>query len=233
MTQPKVIVLDFDGVIVDSESGKREAWSTLFRTMHDPAGFSWSGVDTPPLIAQALEIWIDGEAKGSRYEIIEHIMDGARYPKTSERVRLYADAYTKLAEELIEQSGMADDTRDVLAALSARFPLYMNSGTPQEALTSIVEKLGIDAYFRKVLGKNPANRDTSKVDNLRIAAQDESVSPSEVLFIGDLESDYRAAQSFGCAFIRFSGSSYGKKKEWDSPTPHMITRLSEIAHFLS
>ena len=223
----RVIVFDFDGVIVDSEGAKRAAWHGLLKTTKDQNGFSWKNLDHDVLIKEAHRVWIDGTAKGSRFEIIEHMMDAAGYPKSKEMIDWYAEAYNRLVQEAVLAAGIAPETHKTLETLSRRYPLYLNSGTPEEALRESADALGIHALFKDVLGKTSEKRDKSKVRNIEIAAQREGAAIDATLFVGDAVSDYKAALEAKCRFIRFTGFD-AEQKNWDEGNPPEIQTLAEL-----
>jgi phosphoglycolate phosphatase-like HAD superfamily hydrolase len=227
----KVIVLDFDGVIVDSEQGKRDAWQGLFTDSPDPWGFSWSGINTDELVGEAMQKWIHGSAAGSRYEIISHVMDAAQYPKSEDRIREYANRYDARVQTLVRHTGISKETESALASLSQLVPLYLNSATPEDNLRESVRTLGISGYFKDVLGKSPGRYENSKIENLRIASSREGVPLGNVLYVGDAESDFRAAEKAGSQFVRFTGFPQ-KNLAWILEAPHSISHLSELHHFL-
>ncbi len=231
-TNIRLLVLDFDGVIVDSEGTKRTAWPMLFASVKDPQGFSWSEHDTERLIEEAHVAWVYGTAKGSRYEIIEHIMDAVGYPKSKMMIDWYANGFDALIQKAILERGVSTEERGALETLASMLPLYLNSATPEEALKRSVETLGITSMFREVLGKTIEKRDRSKLENLAIAAGKESARPDETLFIGDAESDYRAAREFGAAFIRFAKFEYGRDKQWEQKAPLVIKSLAGLVPLL-
>jgi phosphoglycolate phosphatase-like HAD superfamily hydrolase len=224
----KLIILDFDGVIIDSEKLKRDAWITLLEVTDDPVGFSWGSHDPRVLIQNAYETWIDGAQRGSRYEIIDHMMYEAGYPKSDSSVSWYAKKYNDIVQRGITETGVSFHTRKTLKSLSQHYPLYLNSATPEKNLKESLDVLTIAEYFKEALGKTTLKRENSKVENIQHAAQSEHATMDETLFVGDSESDFDAARECGCQFIRYKEFSFGKEKMWHPEASHSISNLDEL-----
>ena len=225
------LVLDFDGVIIDSESGKQNAWFDVLKTDADPAGFSWTTFDSEKLIQAAHAAWIEGTARGSRYDIIEHMMDAVGYPKTKKLIQWYADRYAEIVRVSVFSKEVSDDARKALDELSKKVPLYLNSATPEKELKTVMMELGLEKYFKGILGKAPERYENSKVQNLELVSQKENIPVEDILFVGDAESDYLAARTAKTQFVRFK--SFSNEKTWNPEAPRSITRLSELLHFLA
>lgn len=223
----RVLVFDFDGVIVDSEGAKRAAWYELLKGARDPNGFSWENTDHDALITEAYRVWINGTAKGSRFEMIAHMMDAVKYPKTKEAIEWYAEEFNRLVQEAILKAGVLPETTSALEALFARFPLYLNSGTPEAALLQSARALHIEHFFKAILGKTEERKEKSKVQNIMRAMTCENASPAETVFVGDAVSDYKAALEAGCLFIRYTAFD-PKREEWREGNPMQVTSLAQL-----
>jgi len=188
----RVIVFDFDGVIVrDSEFFKQEAWAAIF-SIYD---------------GKATEYFHEAEAKygggrdGDRYEILRHIF--ARLAEPGDRipslVKAGAAAFNAYVERKILEVGVEPSDRRVLEDLSKRYPLYINSATPEKELKQTVARLKLDCIFKGVFGYP-----SKKVENLKLVQQSENVKPQSILFVGDGERDYEAAREFDCHFMGYA-----------------------------
>ena len=73
--------------------------------------------------------------------------------------------------------------------------LFVNSATPLDHLTKLLQLRGMEAYFHGVFGA-PAG----KVENLAAIQRREHVPFARMLMVGDGEDDRLAAREVGCAF---------------------------------
>lgn len=193
----KTLVVDFDGVIVRrSEFFKQETW---------PIVFSAYGASYLPHFKKA-EQKFGGGRGGDRFDILRETYRGLGVPE--EKIKALVEAGGRVFDNYV-QAKIAEDGADaevvrVLEKLSARIPIYVNSATPVDALERTIANLGIAHLFRSVLGQP-----LSKVENFRLAATAEKCAPGEILFIGDSDSDVKAAQEFVCQFIGYANECNG------------------------
>ena len=211
----KVIIFDFDGVIVDSADLKDRAWFQIFAD-YDSLDHDF-GIRS--IIEKAKEKYSQG--RGSRFNILREIFTNLKLPATrlDGLIEDYSQKYNKLVQEGINQRNVSPETEGVLKSLFQKYPLYINSATPTENLQESLEHLKLNHYFRGCFGQ-PA----SKVDNLRRITQNEGVVASEVLFIGDSPGDYQAAEEFQCHFIALAN----KFNQWPEGNFKIIHSLNQI-----
>ena len=185
----RTIVFDFDGVLIDSNALKRDAWFLLF-----PGTI---------MSASRLEAILD-EIKDTRYDILERIAIelGVVPEKRDAWVQRYADLYGATVERHIGKCGVSQEVRLVLERLSGRLPLFINSRTPEDALRRTVEMLKILDWFHGVYG---APR--SKVENMRRIMDQIDTTADGILFVGDDQADAVAAGEFGCGFVGLKTSA--------------------------
>jgi phosphoglycolate phosphatase-like HAD superfamily hydrolase len=189
MARLRSVVFDFDGVLVDSNAVKRNAYFQIF------AGTGASD----ELIGQTLL----SQGDGDRYQIIAAILAGmvAAGLLAAERagtgaVSELAAAYNGICEEYAASCAAIGGAEEALRALDERYGLYVNSATPEEPLRRIVARRGWAPHFRAVLG-----RPRSKAENLGLAMAREGCGPDATLLVGDGRHDLAAARLVGCHFI--------------------------------
>lgn len=182
----KVIVFDFDGVIIDSEVIKQDGYRLMFSDF---------GEDVPEnILAYSREIQNNGIS--GRRNIIQSIMRFLK--KNDEDTDIYVRRYSDAVRSRLIKISISAEVRDVLQMLCEKYPLYINSLTPDNELILIVENIGVCSTFTQVLGSS-----NTKIENLKNICQREEVSPDEILFIGDSIGDENAAYEFGCNFLMF------------------------------
>lgn len=203
----KAIVFDFDGVIVDSNRFKRDAWFEVF----------------PPEEGVSAElikrVW--ARIKQTRYDIIRAIFTELGRPteEVERAVIHYAEVYNRVVQSGLAHIGFMPGTAEALEGLARTHRLYVNSATPEDALKQTCRNLGIDKYFEDIYGV-PG----TKEENLRKVMAREVITGEEVLMVGDGESDRDAAVSCQCFFA-------GIPNEWNewkgTPFP-LIESIAEV-----
>ncbi len=182
----RVIVFDFDGVIVPSEPLKQSGYERIFSEFGEQVPFA--------AIAAARK---DAAAHKSRVDVIRAILVAMHYGGDLEAaVSEYVARYGRVVDEPIRRLVVREESRALLERLFATYPLYINSNTLDEPLHETLRVFDIEKFFTGVYGAS-----MSKLDSLRQIAAHEKAAPGEIVFIGDGEGDRAAATEFGCRFI--------------------------------
>jgi phosphoglycolate phosphatase-like HAD superfamily hydrolase len=180
----KVIVFDFDGTLVQSNQLKYDAYFELFPKddSHDE------------IIRRILNV----SYEESRYVILEKILrelaesvDGLK-----ERVKILAAQYNDIVVEGAKICPECSDATGVLQQLSNSHPLYLSSTTPEEALRDIVNFRGWAGYFQDIFGYP-----RKKPETLQEIMKREQIDASQLLVVGDGNSDRNSAENVGCDFF--------------------------------
>ena len=184
----KIVVFDFDGVIVDSNYVKRNAWFEIFP-------------ESLGITDEEIEKILDLKGGETRFVILREVFKKKGIIEGEEMERLVNEYAEKFDEQV--QSGIIfmPEVKETLPRLAAQAVLYVNSATPHESLRTLVKRLGIFHYFKDVLGNPGVKNDDSKKENLQLIIKLEKITAQEILFIGDHEIDHAAAQAIGCRFI--------------------------------
>src|SRR3989338_7075205 len=117
----KVIVFDFDGVLVDSNRLKREAWFKLF---------------APEEVSDELIMDVLEKVKATRYDILREIFMRLGKPEgeIESLVSQYAGRYNDIVQAGIFSMGLNPWAEEILSNLKPKFNLYLNSATSEEVL---------------------------------------------------------------------------------------------------
>ncbi|MDP3772340.1 MAG: HAD hydrolase-like protein [bacterium] len=195
----KAVIFDFDGVLVDSNRFKRDAWFEVF--------LESEGI-TRGMIEEVL-----GRVTQTRYDILREIfrVRGGAAGGADAFVEKYAKRYDELVQKGMAGGILVPEARGVLEFLAPRYRLYINSATPEAALQDSVKMLGIVGYFDGVFGYHAAYGDavTGKLENGKKVLALEKISGKEAAFVGDGEADRVAAMELGCFFIGIPNSFNG------------------------
>lgn len=191
----KVVVFDFDGVIIPSEGIKQQGYSWMF---------SEYGEDVPEIaIQEAREEFAN--AKGDRYDVIRGIFlrMGVR-GDIKQKVEEYSARFNTIVKNKIEAFQVEPLVLARLQSLGKANTLYINSNTPDEPLKGALHKLGIATLFKGIYGSA-----LSKSETMRAIARLEKIPTSEFVFIGDGVGDRDASAECGSKFIGVATSSNG------------------------
>jgi phosphoglycolate phosphatase-like HAD superfamily hydrolase len=181
----KVIVFDFDGTLIDSNLLKYDAYFKLFQLDEH---------HTRTIREVLSKIY-----EQSRFVILEEIVrrlnpkdESELSPEVNELAERYNDIVLAGAKICPQMPG----AKSALKSLSRRYRLYVSSTTPDSALKEIIRYRGWYSFFEDIFGY--PHQKTATLKNI-IAR--EMVQPTEVLVIGDGESDRISALQAGCAFV--------------------------------
>ncbi len=181
--QIKVLVFDVDGVLLDSKGVKRESWRGVFadRSREDD---------------KLLQAKVDARV-GDRYAIIRQTLwELGESADLDKKIARYAARYDELVREGIRERGVFPGVLEMLARLIRRYPLYVNSFTPDKALRATLELFDLAKHFRGIYGSS-----RSKVLNLKDIGVREGMWSGHLLMIGDEPGDDEAASAVGCRFL--------------------------------
>jgi phosphoglycolate phosphatase-like HAD superfamily hydrolase len=179
----KAIVFDFDGVIVESAEIKTEAFRKLFAER--------------PAEAEQLVAYHLRNSGISRFVKFRHFFDEiAREPYTEEQVQELGRRFSELVLEDVMKAPLVAGTLEFLAHASPRYLLFIASGTPEEELTHIVQARGLAAYFTGIFGAP-----STKVEIMAAIMKQYGLQKGDILFVGDGDSDRKAAQEAGAHFV--------------------------------
>lgn len=185
MTQSvKGIFFDFDGVIVESADLKTEAYRKLFEKEY------------PGHADAVVEYHLENMGVSRTVKIpyiYENILKETLSPeRQGELEKRFADIVVRQVLEVEYVPG----AREFLQKNSSRFECFVASGTPQRELEDIVRQRELAPFFKEVHGAPRC-----KSDIIRDVLRRRGWKAGETVFIGDAESDWRAAKDAGVPFI--------------------------------
>ena len=186
----RAVVLDFDGVVLDSVGIKTKAFSRLFEDKG------------PGVVKQVVDYHL---ANGgiSRFKKFAHIYTNILGEALSkaESSRL-GHRFSVLAFDEIVKAAWIPGALEFLRNYYQRYLLFVASGTPHEELQQIIRLRGLDRYFVGAFG-SPATK--TKILN-RIVTENR-LKKTETLFVGDAMTDFQAAMESGVRFIGIASES--------------------------
>lgn len=133
----------------------------------------------------------------SRYEKFKHIMRHILKKEYDKNLaEQWAERFSALTRERIIHCPYVEGAKEFLDFFSGKSPLYIASATPIDELKIILGERGILRYFKGIYGA-PKRKPEIFQDVMKI----ENVLPEDILFIGDSNEDYEAAESSHVHFI--------------------------------
>ena len=204
----RVIVFDFDGVIVDSNALKHNAFFNLFSE------------NDREVVAKVLS----RKFPRTRFEIIQEIFDELKVPRKQSGAQVVdcANRYNNWVQAGIVERGVMPGALETLSALAELHPLYINSATPELALRESIARLNIGHFFRGVYGR--LKPEETKSDILKRIIEKENKTSGNLVMIGDSEADYQSSREVGCYFVGVANDFNG----WSSVPFPLITQLSML-----
>ena len=179
----KVIALDFDGTLVDSNCIKDQALETIFS--------DW------PEHKDTMMKWHMARNTIDRREKFCYFVEKVLCQWDDEElINQLTDKFSELTRQAIVKCPMVAGAQNFLDEHLNKVPLFLISATPQNELDEILERRGLGRYFKRTYGA-PIN----KVAVLKQIMVDKKASPNEMLYIGDSSEDQLVAESLSIHFI--------------------------------
>lgn len=180
----KHIILDFDGVLAETNTIRFEGFSLLFS-------------DYPDNHVTELVEYARLNGGLSRYEKIRYFFENIRNETiTTEEVDVLAKKYSALVKQKVIDSEPVRGSVEFLNSCYRRCALAIVSGSDEDELRDVCRARGIDKFFVKILGSPE-----SKEKNLYKLLTEMKWKNKECLFIGDSLNDLNAAVANRIAFL--------------------------------
>lgn len=178
------VILDFDGVIVESVDVKTQAFAALYA----PYG--------PAAVARVVAYHLE-HGGISRFEKFRHFhREFLGKPLAPEEEASLGARFSALVEDAVVASPWVPGAREFLETCHARLPLFVASGTPDAELKRIIARRAMTDYFVAVYGA-PATKSEIVARILR----ERNLRAETVLMVGDSRADYEGASSAGVRFL--------------------------------
>lgn len=170
------IFFDFDGVILDSNDCKTNAFYEMYLSY---------GRD----IADQVKEYHKRNGGISRYEKFKY-WEKKYFNRDidKEELKNLADIFSKKVKNNVINSKEVDGSINFIKTIHSNVKLWIISGTPQDELRDICNEINISEYFEAIYGSpNSKKYWTEKI------ISDNNLNRENTLFIGDALADYDAA----------------------------------------
>ena len=179
----KVIALDFDGTLVESNQIKDEAFKTLFSKWPDHQ--------------EAMIRWHLNHNSIDRREKFHYFVEEVLgFSDRNDLVEKLTQEFSKLTLKAIIECPLVEGAQEFLEYFNGKAPLFLVSATPEKELNEITTAKGMHKYFKQIYGA-PIN----KKEILKKIMISEKVSAEEMIFIGDSPEDEQDAIKVGIYFV--------------------------------
>lgn len=201
------VLLDFDGVLAESNEIRFQGFAELFRDIPRPA-------------LDRFMTFVRAHGGVSRYAKIRYLYDKIlERPVPEEEVNALARQYSHLVMERIIAAEAVPGSLDFLKRFSGRYDLAVVSGSDQQELRQVCRARHIDHYFRAILGSP-----REKAENIGNLLASECWEARNCLYVGDSHNDHEVAVAAGIGFIgRDSGLV-----DWRGSEVVWIASLAEL-----
>lgn len=180
----RLVILDFDGIILESVSVKTDAFRTLFSF-------------APEHIEEIVDFHIKNGGM-SRFDKFRYIYKNIlKEDLTPSKFTELSEKFSNLVFDAVIDAPFVPGAMEFLERFYLSVPLYVVSATPEEELKDIIQKRGIAPYFRGIFGSP-----RKKTECIRDILSDTKTSAADVIFVGDAPNDLDAASA---AHVRFIG----------------------------
>ena len=184
MTKIRAIIMDFDGVLAESNKAKLSAFEDMFALY--------------PAYRDAMMDYHLANYSIPRMAKFEHyVYDLMQRRGDVNAVKKMADQFSGLVVHRVIACPDVPGMREFLDEFSHQVSLYISSVTPEFELKSIIHAREIESFFVEVFGDPP----WQKPDAIRAILEREKLLPSEIIFVGDSAADYRTAMEAEVEFV--------------------------------
>ncbi|WP_333582510.1 HAD family hydrolase [Methanoculleus bourgensis] len=178
------LILDFDGVIVESIPLKTVAFQKIF------------SFAPPKHLDEIIAFHLENGGM-SRYDKFRHIYANILHePLTPEQEERLADEYVRLIFDAMLTVPYVEGAEDLLMDCSRALPFYIVSATPEAEMHEIARRRDLTKYFVRIYGSPK-----TKAECIREILLETGASPSKALFVGDAPNDWQAACETGVRFV--------------------------------
>ena len=182
--RPVAVLLDFDGVIVQSVRLKNDAYLDIY------AG------ESPDKLAAVSEYQRahGGVTRRLKFRHFERHIFGR--DADAERIEQLSRQYTRLVHDAVLACPLVDGALDFLRRAHGKTGLHVISGTPIEELMDIVNRRGLALLFTSLHGAPE-----TKPEAFAAILAAHGYERDRVLAVGDATTELEAARSLGIPFL--------------------------------
>ena len=196
----RMIIFDFDGVLVESVDVKTRAFGQMFES------------EGPEIVGKVVDYHLQNGGI-SRYEKFRYYYDQIlRRPLSDEKLEELGRRFSDLVVSEVVRAPWVKGAKEFLDRYHTALDMYVVTGTPHEEIVEIIRQRRMGHFFKDVFGTPPAKEEIvcDVVDHVDIGRD-------EIALVGDSPQDLAGARAAGIRFV-------GRVDSPDSP----LNRYEEI-----
>lgn len=206
----KNIILDFDGVILESNSVKIAGFYELFKEFGEEKAYFISS-------------YFGSNAGLSRYDIIKFFFKTYNNEEIDEdKLLYYANKYSEIVKTKVVLSDFVPGCKEFIEN-NIDYNLYIVSSSDEKDLKFICNKIEISSYFDAILG-SPVKKEI----NIKNILNYYKLDKNETIYIGDSLNDYHATIKNKLTFIGRNSGVYDFNKIEDIIVIKDLKNLTKI-----
>lgn len=182
--QPRTIIFDFDGVVLDSARLKTMAFAQCYE-----------GEDRAK-IAEVIRYQEQhgGIGRQQKFEYFEEHVFGREAEQ--KRIAELCERFGNIIDNAMMEAPFIPGARELLEDLLDHIPLHVVSGMPDHDLKLVLARRGLQRFFVSAAGSPK-----KKLSEFQRILQSERCAPSEALAVGDSRTEFDAAVTLGIPFL--------------------------------
>lgn len=207
---PDAVILDLDGVLVDSE----QAWDRARREVVRERGGAWRPGATEAMMGMSAPEWSRYLHEQLGVDLPPEEIDGAVVARLERRYR--------------EDLPLVDGAREAVAALAARWPLGLASSSNREIIDLVLELAGLAGHFAATVSSEEAGRGKPAPDVYLEASRRLGVAPRRCVAVEDSSNGIRSAAAAGMAVVAVPNRAFPPAEDALALAAATIGSLGEL-----
>ena len=180
----KTIIFDFDGVILETNEIKLQAFLSIFQDCSQ---------DVQDKIAQ-LHLENDGVSRTEKFRIIREKF--LNQPFDPIKIKELEKTFAIFCADKIKKASWVNGVFEFIHFAYKKYSLYIVSAAPESEIKEIVAERKLEKYFQGVYG-----HPRSKSELYKMILEKEHIGADEALCIGDSLGDFNSAQNNSINFV--------------------------------
>jgi len=183
----KVLVFDFDGVILDTSLLKSKTFYNVFKLYPNFLNKMW-----------IFHLENKGSSRKMQFDYLVRNLLGESGSKANKHVKKLMLVYKKKVLPRLLKAKYIEGVLKTIKFSVKKYPLYVVSNAPKDEIKLIIEQKKIGKYFKKIYSSmNSLNK--SKILNQILEI--ENIPSKNLLFIGDTLKDQISAKESKVKFV--------------------------------